>query len=43
VHGYTTAFSLSTGLLVLAVLMTVGIVRASRHDVQETTELAVAA
>ena len=45
VHGYTTAFSVSTGLLVVAVMTTIAIVRASRHDVPAAgaAELGVAA
>ncbi len=42
VHGYTTAFSLSTALLVVAVLITASIVRASRHDVALAPELIAA-
>jgi MFS family permease len=43
VHGYTTAFAVSTGMLLLAVLLTAAIVRASRHDVPAAPELGMAA
>ena len=43
VHGYTTAFAISTLLLGVAVLLTTVIVQASRHDLPATTDLGVAA
>jgi EmrB/QacA subfamily drug resistance transporter len=43
VHGYTTAFAISTGLLALAVLLTTWIVQASRHDLPATPEVGIAA
>ena len=43
VHGYTTAFAVGTCLLALAVLMTVGSVQATRHDLPPATDLGVAA
>ncbi|HEX6493162.1 MAG TPA: MFS transporter [Candidatus Dormibacteraeota bacterium] len=43
VHGYTTAFAISAGLLALAVLLTAGIVRASREDLPPATEIGMAA
>ena len=43
VHGYTTAFAVGTCLLALAVLMTVGSVQATRHDLPPATDLGMAA
>lgn len=43
VHGYTTAFAVSTGMLLLAVLLTALTVRASRSDVAPEPEMAIAA
>jgi hypothetical protein len=43
VHGYTTAFAVSTGLLVLAVLLSASLVRASRHAAPAAAEMALVA